>query len=475
MPMSKKPFLFLDAPRRMPRELPVAVRILGSAEMYGDYSAPEASEQAARCLDCGNPYCAHACPLHNLIPEWLKLVEEGRLFEAVELAHRTNPLPEICGRVCPQDRLCEGDCTLEDTGFGGVTIGALERHIVDEAWRQGWRPKRTVPSGAPEVAIIGAGPAGLACAEVLARNGIAPVVFDRQEEIGGLLSFGIPPFKLDKAVVRRRREILEGMGVRFRLGVEIGKDRSIEELLSRFAAVFLGLGAYRAVDAQLPGQHLPGVLMALPFLIELDRRALGLAPRMPLPSLAGKRVLVLGGGDTAMDCVRSAVRLGAATVRCVYRRDEPAMPGSRREVRHARDEGVEFLFERQPIAILGRSQVEGVRFLRTRARGRGALPTPEPGSEHELPADLVILAFGFRPSPPDWLAEVGVELEADGRVRVDQLNQPTTHPRIYAGGDMVRGADLVVTAVRDGREAARAIAAAVAAPARAIMESLASP
>lgn len=473
--MSKKPFQFLEVPRRMPRELPVPVRVLGSAEIYGDYQAGEAADQAARCLDCGNPYCAHACPLHNLIPEWLKLVEEGRLFEALDLAHRTNPLPEICGRVCPQDRLCEGACTLEDTGFGAVTIGAVERFIVDEAWRQGWRPRRMVPEGAPSVAIVGAGPAGLACADVLARQGIAPVVFDRHEEIGGLLSFGIPPFKLDKSIVRRRREILEAMGVRFRLGVDIGRDLSLEALLEAHAAVFLALGAYRPVDGHLPGQALPGVLWALPFLVELDRRALGLPEKHELPSFVGARVLVLGGGDTAMDCVRSAVRLGAKQVRCVYRRQEHAMPGSRREVKNARDEGVEFLFERQPVAILGRDRVEAVRFQRTRAVGREATPTLVPGSEEVLEADIVILAFGFRPSPPDWLRQHGIELLADGRVAVDPMSFRTSHPRVYAGGDMVRGADLVVRAVHDGREAARTIAASVNSRARAMMEALASP
>ncbi len=472
--MSKKPFRFLELPRQMPRELPVPVRILGNAEIYGDYTTAEASDHAARCLDCGNPYCAHACPLHNLIPEWLKLLEEGRLFEAVELAHRTNPLPEICGRVCPQDRLCEGACTLEDTGFGAVTIGALERHIVDEAWRQGWRPQRQVPDHAPRVAVVGAGPAGLACAEVLARHGIAPIVYDRQPEIGGLLSFGIPPFKLDKQIVRRRRQILEGMGVEFRLGVEVGECPGLDTLLAAHAAVFLALGAYQPVDAALPGQHLPGVLWALPFLEALDRRALGL-PSAELPDFAGRRVIVLGGGDTAMDCVRSAVRLGAAEVRCVYRREEAAMPGSRREVKNARDEGVEFLFQRQPLAILGGERVEQVRFIATRGQGRLQELRMEPGSEHDLPADLVILAFGFRPSPPAWLAAHGIDLLPDGRVAVDPATRQTTHPRVYAGGDMTRGADLVVRAVLDGREAARAIAAAVRSSRRAIMTAFASP
>jgi glutamate synthase (NADPH/NADH) small chain len=462
--MSNKPFQFLDLPRRMPQELPVPVRLIGWQEIYGQFGAKEAAEQSARCLDCGNPYCEWKCPVHNYIPNWLKLVEEGRLFEAATLAHETNPLPEVCGRVCPQDRLCEGDCTLND-GFGAVTIGAVEKYIVDEAFRLGWRPDLSAvqPTG-KRVAIIGAGPAGLAAADRLARRGIEPHVFDRYEEIGGLLTFGIPPFKLEKEVIATRRAVLEAMGVRFMLLTEVGRDVSFDALLRDFDAVFVATGAYTFVDGQLPGQDLPGVMPALPFLIANARRLLGSGSEAdPLLQLRGKQVVVLGGGDTAMDCVRTATRLGAASVSCVYRRDEASMPGSRREVKNARDEGVQFLFNRQPLAIVGEGAATGVQVIETRLgpadakRRRNAEPVP--GSESLLAADVVIQAFGFRPSPASWLAEHGVALDAEGKVLVrGGLPYQTSNPKICAGGDNVRGADLVVTAVHDGREAGEAIA-----------------
>jgi len=455
------PFQFLDVPRRMPRELDVSVRVLGWSEIYGGFEAPQAAEQSGRCLDCGNPYCEWKCPVHNYIPNWLTLVREGRLFEAAELAHETNPLPEICGRVCPQDRLCEGDCTL-NTGFEAVTIGSVEKYIVDEAFKQGWRPDLShVRATGKRVAVIGAGPAGLACADRLVRAGIEAHVFDRYEEIGGLLTFGIPPFKLDKGVIATRRGVLEAMGVRFHLRTEIGRDIAFEKLLQDFDAVFLGTGAYTAVDGRLPGQDLPGVIPALPFLIANARRILGSnVPDENLPDLANRRVIVLGGGDTAMDCVRTAVRLGAAEVSCVYRRDEAAMPGSRREVKNARDEGVQFLFNRQPLAIEGEGEATGVNVVSTHTTGRGSSEAIA-GSEHSLPAHIIILAFGFRPSPAPWLAEHGIALQQGanaGRIRTDGgLPFQTSHPKVFAGGDNVRGADLVVTAVHDGREAGVAI------------------
>jgi glutamate synthase (NADPH/NADH) small chain len=463
--MKSKPFQFMELPRRMPRELPASLRVMGWQEIYGGFSAPEAAEQSARCLDCGNPYCEWKCPVHNYIPNWLALVREGRLFEAAELAHETNPLPEICGRVCPQDRLCEGDCTI-NVGFEAVTIGAVEKYIVDEAFRQGWRPdlSKVVTSG-KRVAVIGAGPAGLACADRLARAGIEAHVFDRYEEIGGLLSFGIPAFKLEKHVVQTRRGVLEAMGVRFHLGIEVDAAMG-RELVRDYDAVFLGTGAYTAVDGGLPGQDLPGVLPALPFLVANARRLLGKPhPEDPAFDLQGKRVLVLGGGDTAMDCVRSSLRLGASEVSCAYRRAEPDMPGSRREVKNAREEGVRFLFNRQPLGIEsglrvdGSRQANGVRMAETRAvTGRAGSVELVPGSEYTLAADVVILAFGFRASPAPWWAEFGVELDGNGRVRTDGRPGRTGHAKVFAGGDNVRGADLVVTAVHDGREAGNAIA-----------------
>ncbi len=461
--MTQNHFQFLDLPRRMPQELPVPVRLIGWQEIYGQFGAKEAADQAGRCIDCGNPYCEWKCPVHNYIPNWLKLVQEGRLFEAATLAHETNPLPEICGRVCPQDRLCEGDCTLNE-GFGAVTIGAVEKYIVDEAFRLGWRPDlaNVQPTG-KRVAIIGAGPAGIAAADRLVRRGIEAHVFDRYEEIGGLLTFGIPPFKLEKEVIATRRKVLETMGVRFILSTEVGRDIAFATLLNDFDAVFVATGAYTYVDGQLPGQDLPGVMPALPFLIANARRLLGTADEHdPALDLRGKRVVVLGGGDTAMDCVRTATRLGAARVSCVYRRDAESMPGSRREVKNAMDEGVQFLFNRQPLAIAGDAMASGVKVIDTRlgpknAKGRREAETV-PGSEAMIDADVVIQAFGFRPSPAHWLSEHGVALEDDGRIKVKGgLPYQTSNPKIFAGGDNVRGADLVVTAVHDGREAGEAI------------------
>ncbi len=458
--MKLKPFQFLDVPRKMPRELSVPIRVLGWKEIYGSYEAPSAVEQSARCLDCGNPYCEWKCPVHNYIPNWLTLVREGRMFEAAELAHETNPLPEVCGRVCPQDRLCEGACTL-NTGFESVTIGSIEKYIVDTAFAQGWRPDLSnVRATGKRVAVIGAGPAGLACADRLARAGIAAHVFDRYEEIGGLLTFGIPPFKLEKDVMATRRSVLEAMGVVFHLRTEVGRDVGFETLLADYDAVFVGTGAYTAVDGGLAGQHLPGVVAALPFLIANARRLLNRSSAPdPMLDLASKRVLVLGGGDTAMDCVRTSIRLGAAAVSCVYRRDETAMPGSRREVKNARDEGVSFVFNRQPLAITGSDHATGVQVGETRTSGRGGAADVISGSDEVLAADVVITAFGFRPSPAAWLEEHGVALQDGGRVAVTGgLPYQTSNPRIFAGGDNVRGADLVVTAVHDGRDAGVAIA-----------------
>jgi len=402
-------------------------------------------------------------------------VQENRIHEAATLCHSTNPLPEVCGRVCPQDRLCEGSCTLEE--FGAVTIGAVEKYIVDTALATGWRPDMAaVESTGKRVAVIGAGPAGLACADRLAHAGVQAVVYDRYEQIGGLLQFGIPSFKLDKSVISRRRNVLEGMGVQFRLGVEIGRDVTLETLLADYDAVFVGTGAYRYTDGGLPGQDLKNVLPALPFLVQNSRIVsgsdahgrpiAGWEDTLALPDLEGKRVVVLGGGDTGMDCVRSAVRLGAARVTCAYRRDEASMPGSAREVANAREEGVRFLFNRQPLSIEAGADDEaiGVTVVETHlgepdAQGRrNAVPIE--GSESLLEADVVIIAFGFSPTAPAWLTAQGVEAGNNGRILAGgqgRLPFQTAHPRLFAGGDAVRGADLVVTAVAEGRDAAAAI------------------
>jgi glutamate synthase (NADPH/NADH) small chain len=459
-----KPMQFLEVPRQDPGKKPAAERILEFKEIYGHFDRDSAASQAGRCLACGNPYCEWKCPVHNYIPNWLKLIAEGHLFAAAEMSHQTNSLPEVCGRVCPQDRLCEGACTLND-GFGAVTIGSIERYITDEALKAGWRPDLShVAQTDKRVAIIGAGPAGLGCADILARNGVKAVVYDRYEEIGGLLTFGIPPFKLEKEIVRTRRELLEGMGVEFVLNTEIGRDIPFQQLLDDYDAVFLGMGTYTYMKGGFPGEDLPGVHEALPYLISNINRELGLEKHpQDFVDMRGQRVVVLGGGDTAMDCNRTAVRQGAASVICAYRRDEENMPGSRREVANAREEGVQFLFNRQPVEIVGDGRVEGVKVISTRlgepdARGRRR-PEPIPGSEEILPADRVIIAFGFRPSPAPWFADFGIDLHPDGRVAANNSGVAfqTSNPKVFAGGDMVRGSDLVVTAVFEGREAAEGI------------------
>jgi len=458
-------FQFIDLPRIDPDKTPADRRIAEWGEIYGQYKADGAAAQSDRCLHCGNPYCEWKCPVHNYIPNWLKLVAEGNLFEAAEMSHKTNSLPEICGRICPQDRLCEGACTLND-GFGAVTIGAVEKYITDEALKQGWKPdmSHVHPTGR-RVAVVGAGPAGLACADVLVRNGVKPIVFDRYEEVGGLLTFGIPPFKLEKEVVRRRRELLEEMGVEFVLDTEIGKDRPFGELLDEFDAVFLGMGTYNYIQGGFEGEDKSGVFEALPYLVSNIRRVMGIeADRSQYIDMAGKRVVVLGGGDTAMDCVRTAIRQGADRVTCAYRRDEENMPGSKREVSNAKEEGVHFLWNRQPIAIEGDGKTSGVRFVTTQlgepdARGRRTAEQV-PGTEEDIVADAVIIAFGFRPSPPDWLAEHDIATDANGRISIASSHAfafQTSNEKVFAGGDMVRGSDLVVTAVFEGREAAQGI------------------
>lgn len=459
-------FQFIEVGRKDPTKHPAAKRATQFIEIYQPFAQPQVAEQADRCLDCGNPYCEWKCPLHNYIPNWLKLAQQGRIMEAADLVHETNTLPEICGRVCPQDRLCEGACTLNDD-FGAVTIGNVEKYITDTAIAQGWRPDMSKVTPRPErVAIVGAGPAGLGCADILARNGVKAVVFDKYPQIGGLLTYGIPSFKLDKAVMATRRSVLEGMGIEFKLGVTVGKDIPFAKLLEEYDAVFLGMGTYTAMKAGLAGEESQGVYQALPYLIGNTHHLMGTSnPETPYLNLEGKRVVVLGGGDTAMDCVRTAVRQGASSVVCAYRRDEANMPGSRREVQNAREEGVNFLFNRQPVAIKTQDgKVLGVECVETvmgkaDASGRQRAEVIE-GSEQLLEADAVIIAFGFQPSPAPWFAEYGIELDQWGRVKASKLDEnpfQTTNPKVFAGGDMVRGSDLVVTAIAEGRDAAQGI------------------
>ncbi len=471
-------FQFLDTPRTDPDKTPAGDRILHFREIYGAFEDSAAAVQSERCLACGNPYCEWKCPVHNYIPNWLKLIAEGNLFEAAEMSHRTNSLPEMCGRVCPQDRLCEGACTLND-GFGAVTIGSIEKYITDEALKQGWRPNMdAVVDTGKRVAIVGAGPAGLSCADVLVRNGVSPVVFDSYNEIGGLLTFGIPPFKLEKEVVFTRRQIMEEMGVKFELNTTIGEDLPMQQLIDDFDAVFLGMGTYTSMRGGFPGEELEGVYDALPYLIS-NVNHLQQWKSDNFIDLRDKRVVVLGGGDTAMDCNRTAIRQGARSVTCAYRRDETNMPGSRREVQNAKEEGINFIWNRQPLELIGDDSVVGVKVISTclgepDERGRRT-PQPVPGSEEVIPADAVIVAFGFRPSPANWFDQHSISIDNDGRVITHEHKQvshrqaqeeseknrffahQTGNPKIFAGGDMVRGSDLVVTAVFEGRNAAGGI------------------
>lgn len=458
-------FQFVDVGRREPAKKDIHTRKHEFVEIYEPFGQKQAAEQSHRCLECGNPYCEWKCPVHNFIPNWLKLVSEGNVLEAVEMCHQTNSLPEVCGRVCPQDRLCEGACTLND-GFGAVTIGNAEKYITDTAFAMGWKPDLSkVTQTNKKVAVIGAGPAGLGCADVLARNGVKAVVFDKYPEIGGLLTFGIPEFKLEKSIMAKRRDVFEDMGIEFRLNTEIGVDIDFEQLLADYDAVFMGMGTYKYMKGGFPGEDLDGVHEALPFLISNVNHTKGWE-KDPADyiNLEGKRVVVLGGGDTAMDCNRTSIRQQAAKVICAYRRDEANMPGSRREVANAKEEGVEFLFNRQPVEIVGDGKVEGIKLVTTQLgepdeNGRRR-PEVIPGSEEILAADAVIVAFGFQPSPADWFEPNNIRLDDWQRVTaVEHQEYPfqTSHEKIFAGGDMVRGSDLVVTAIYEGRKAAEGI------------------
>ena len=458
-------FQFLEVGRFDPHKKSLEERKISFVEIYGEYNQTEVSNQAHRCLDCGNPYCEWKCPVHNYIPDWLKLVNEGNIIEAAELCHQTNSLPEMCGRVCPQDRLCEGACTLND-GFGAVTIGSTEKYITDKAFEMGWKPDMSYRTWTDKkVAIVGAGPAGIACADVLTRSGVKSHVYDKYEEIGGLLTFGIPEFKLEKKVVKKRRDILEGMGVEFFLGKEIGKDIQFKELYENYDAVFLGMGTYTSLEGGFKGEKLPNVFKALDYLISSTNRLLKIEQdKEKFINLKDKNVIVLGGGDTAMDCNRTAVRQGAKSVKCLYRRDEKNMPGSKREVINAKEEGVEFEFNVQPIEIIGNEKVEGIKVVRTELgeadqNGR-RVPIPIPGSELIIEADAVIIAFGFRASPSEWFKDFNINTQNNGLVLAAEEQQykfQTSNNKIFSGGDMVRGSDLVVTAIWEGREAAKSI------------------
>lgn len=457
---------FVTIGRAMPEKREAAARRADFTEIYREFAAARAAEQAARCSQCGVPYCQVHCPLQNNIPDWLKLTAEGRLREAYDLAQATNTFPEICGRICPQDRLCEGNCVIEQAGHGTVTIGAVEKYITDTAWEEGWvQPIVPRVERAESVGIIGAGPGGLAAADALRRAGVQVTVYDRHDRSGGLMVYGIPGFKLEKEVVVRRNTQLAAGGVTFRLDCEVGRDMSFQEIRGAHDAVLIATGVYKSRDLGGPGAGLTGIVPAIDYLTASSRKGFGdVVPAFESGELdaAGKRVVVIGGGDTAMDCLRTAIRQGATSVTCLYRRDRANMPGSQREVANAEEEGVAFAWLTAPKGFVGEDVVRGVRVARMRlgapdVTGR-QVPEEIPGADYTEPADLVIKALGFDPEelPRLWGVE-GLEVTRWGTVRADFHSHATSLPGVYAAGDIVRGASLVVWAIRDGREAAAAI------------------
>jgi glutamate synthase (NADPH/NADH) small chain len=444
-------------PRETSPKREAAERICDFGEIYGLFDEATARAQASRCLNCPDPECAKTCPLSNRIPEWLSLTAEGRFLEAAELSRSTSNLPEICSRVCPQERLCEGACIL-NARSEAVAIGAVEKFINEYAFAHDAVDAAIAPPNGMTVAMVGSGPGGLACADELANFGYAVTVFEAQSKAGGLLVNGIPSFKLEKEVVERRLDLLRRRGVKFRCGVTVGRDVTLAELRTKFDAVFLAIGAQKPKELAIPGADLGGVFHALPFLIQ--KNLANTSSKSPI-EIAGKRVAVLGGGDTAMDCLRTAIRSGAREAVCIYRRDFENMPGSRREYANAIEEGARFLFLTNPVALSGAGKVTEARCVRMElgeadAKGRRK-PRPIPDSEFSVPVDVILIAYGFDPVPIFAAGNSdNIAVNQWGSVTVDH-NQMTSVPGIFAGGDLVRGPDLVVRAVRDARKAAQAI------------------
>ena len=457
---------FVKIGQQNPPKREVADRKDDFNEIYNEFIQEKAGEQASRCSQCGVPFCQVHCPLSNNIPDWLKLTAEGRLKEAYELAQSTNNMPEVCGRICPQDRLCEGNCVIEQSGHGTVTIGSVEKYITDTAWKEGWvKPIKVKNEKKQSVGIIGAGPAGLAAAEQLRKLGYQITIYDRYDRAGGLLIYGIPNFKLEKYVVERRTEILEKSGIKIIQNFEVGKDASLEQLREKHDAILIATGVYKAREIDLPGKDLANIFPAMEFLTASNKKGLGDKVKLfdnGTLNAEGKNVVVIGGGDTAMDCVRTSIRQNAKSVKCLYRRDKENMPGSAREVKNAEEEGVEFVWLSSPKEFRGTNKVEKllvdqIKLGEPDESGRRR-PEVQDGSDYEIKADMVIKALGFDPEDlPKLFDSKELQITKWGTIKADFDTMETNLKGVFAAGDIVRGASLVVWAIKDGRDAALAI------------------
>ncbi len=461
--MSEKMLKFVDIGQQTPPKRSIDQRKKDFKEIYDEYINRKAKEQSSRCSQCGVPFCQIHCPLHNNIPDWLKLTAEGRLKEAYELSQSTNNMPEVCGRICPQDRLCEGNCVIEKSGHGTVTIGSVEKYINDTAWEKGWvKPIKVKKEKNQSVGIIGAGPAGLACAEELRKSGYKITIYDRYDRPGGLLIYGIPNFKLEKIVVERRTNLLKEAGIKFIQNFEIGKDSTLEELKDKHDAILIATGVYKPRNVDIEGANLENIFPAMEFLTASNRKGLG--DRVKLfddgtLNAENKNVVVVGGGDTAMDCVRTAIRQKANSVKCLYRRDKENMPGSAREVGNAIEEGVEFLWLSSPNKFIGKNKVEAVEVQKMKLGEPDLSGRKKPviieNSNYKLKADLVIKALGFDPENlPKLFGSEKLAVSRWGTIKIDLTSMQTNINGVFAAGDIVRGASLVVWAIRDGRDAA---------------------
>ena len=464
--MKKKMLQFVDLKQETPEKRDTSVRKGDFNEIYNEFIKEKAGEQSSRCSQCGVPFCQIHCPLGNNIPDWLKLTAEGRLKEAYETSQSTNNMPEVCGRICPQDRLCEGNCVIEQSGHGTVTIGSIEKYINDTAWEKGWvKPVKVKRELKQSVGIIGAGPAGMACAEELRKSGYQVTIYDRYDRPGGLLIYGIPNFKLEKFVVERRTKLLKDSGIKFVQNFEVGKDKTLNELKNKHDAILIATGVYKAREIEIPGHNLKNIYPAMEFLTASNRKGLGDKVELfdnGTLNAEGKNVVVIGGGDTAMDCVRTSIRQKAKSVKCLYRRDRENMPGSAREVGNAIEEGVDFVWLTSPKSFIGKTKVSAVEVNKMKlgdpdSSGRRR-PEIEKGSNYNIPADLVIKSLGFDPEDlPTLFNAPELVISKWGTIKIDLKTMQTNIDGVFAAGDIVRGASLVVWAIRDGRDAASQI------------------